>query len=290
VIRHATHDWEEKPLRFSHAVGAGRALVLTTATAASVVLGALPASAAPPSHDTITGAKAITVPFSETVDTTEATTDAEDAAINTNCGAPATNGSVWYTVTPSSSAFAYIVDVSRSDFTAGVIVATGTPGNLSLVTCGPQAIAFQPAAGETYYIMAFSDNPDVVGGQLSIEVTESAPPPTVSMVVNEVGRVNTRTGEATLSGTYTCEGEAEFVILQGTLSQRQGDVHVTGDFLQEDLKCGGTFDWTAQVVPQNGKFTKGLAATIAVTIGCNRIGCNFYETLDVVRLRGGGRD
>jgi hypothetical protein len=273
----------------SHAMSAGRTLGLVAATAGMIVAGALPASAAPPSHDTIDGAKVISsVPFSEVVDTTEATTDAEDAAINANCGAPATNGSVWYSLT--ASAGGYLVDVSQSDFTAGVIVATGTPGNLSIVTCGPGSVGFEATPDTQYYLMAFSDNPDVVGGQLSISVTEAAPPPKVSMVVNEVGKVNNRTGAATVSGTYTCDGVADFTILQGRLSQRQGDIHVVGDFAQQDLPCGGTFKWSATITPETGKFKRGEAASLALVAGCSVLGCNVYETLDVVHLRGGGRD
>lgn len=268
----------------SHALSAGRVLALTAATAGMVVLGALPASAAPPSHDTIAGAKVIsTVPFSETVDTTEATTDEQDATINANCGAPVTNGSVWYSLT--ASAAAYLVDVSQSNFSAGVIVATGTPGSLELVTCGPGSVAFESTPGTTYYLLAFSDIAEVVGGQLSISVTETAPRPKVSMTINEVGKVNTRTGAATVSGTYTCEGQAEFTVLQGRLSQKQRDIHVVGSFEQLDLPCGGTFKWKADITPESGKFKRGLAASMSLMAGCNRLGCNIYETLDVVRLR-----
>jgi Rieske Fe-S protein len=273
----------------AHAIRPARVLGLAAVTASMVVVTALPASAAPPSHDTIDGAKVISeVPFSEIVDTTEATTDAEDAAINTNCGAPATNGSVWYSLTASGSAAAYLVDVSQSDFTAGVIVATGTPGNLSLVTCGPQSVGFEVTPGTTYFLMAFSDNPDVVGGQLSISVTEASPPPKVSMTINEVGRVNTKTGAATVSGTYTCDGQADFTVLQGRLSQKQGDIHVVGNFEQLDLPCGGTFKWSATIAPESGKFKRGEAASLALVAACNQLGCNVYETLDVLRLRGGG--
>ena len=272
----------------STAVRAGRVLGLVAASTSMVLAGALPAAAAPPSHDTIAGAKVISgVPFNEIVDTTEATTDAEDAAINANCGAPVTNGSVWYSLT--ASAPAYLVDVSQSDFSAGVIVATGTPGNLSLVTCGPRSIGFEAEAGTTYYLLAFSDTEGVTGGQLNISVTEAAPPPKVSMVVNEVGTINRKTGVATLSGTYTCDGEAEFTLLQGTLSQKQGDIHVTGNFEQTGLACGGTFPWRAEVTSDNPKtrFQRGDSATIALMVGCNRLGCNVYQTLDVVKLRNG---
>jgi hypothetical protein len=273
----------------STAVRAGRVLGLVAVAASMVVAGALPAAAAAPSHDIIAGAKVISgVPFSETVDTTEATTDAEDAAINANCGAPATNGSVWYSLT-AGDVPAYLVDVSQSDFSAGVIVATGTPGNLSLVTCGPRSVGFEVTPGTTYYVMAFSDMPEVVGGQLNISVTEATPPPKVSMVVDEVGLVNRKTGVATVSGTYTCDGQADFTLLQGTLSQKQGDIHVTGNFELTGLECGGTLPWRAEVVSDNEKvrFQRGDAATIALMVGCNRLGCNFYQTLDVVKLRNG---
>ena len=266
---------------------AGQLLGLGTAAMSLLLLGAVPASAAaPPANDTIAGATAISaVPFGETVDTTEATTDAEDAAINATCGAPATSGSIWYTL--DAAAPAYLVDVSKSNFTAGVIVATGTPGNLSIVTCGPDAVGFEPTAGETYYLMAFSDSPDVVGGQLAIEVTETDPVPTISMTVDDAGSVDKATGVATISGTYTCDGTADFVVLQGSLQQEQGDVQVSGDFVQENLACGGTFDWSAEVTAESGGFKRGLAATAALTVGCNLLGCNIYDTLEVVRLRGG---
>jgi hypothetical protein len=258
---------------------------LLTATTAMIVAGALPASAAaPPSNDTIAGATPITAfPFSETVDTTEATTDDEDAAVNASCGAPATNGSVWYSV--EGSAPAYVVDVAGSDFLAGVIVATGTPGNLAVVTCGPDSVGFEATAGEKYYVMAFSDDPAVVGGQLAISVVESEPAPKVSMTVDDIGKVDRKTGTATISGTYTCIGQADQVIFQGKLQQQQDDTQISGLFEQLDLTCGGTADWSVEVVPDSGKFKRGQAATIALTAGCNALGCNVYETLEVVRLK-----
>jgi hypothetical protein len=257
--------------------------------ATMAVVAAAPASAAVPSNDTIAGATVVsTLPFSETIDTSEATTDAEDAAINVPCGAPVTNGSVWYKVTAGDLP-ATLVDLTGTDFDAGVIVATGSPGALELVTCGPFGVAFESTPGQTYYVMAFSFNPDVVGGQLSISISGAQPPPEVSMTVDDVGKVNRQTGTATISGTYTCIGEADLVVIQGSLQQElPGGVQVRGDFQQQDLKCGGTFKWSAEVVPQSGKFVKGYAATVALTAGCNELGCNIFDTLEVVRLRGGG--
>ena len=273
------------PLDTNVLARSGKLFGLLAATTAMVLAGALPASAAaPPANDTSATATAITAfPFSETVDTTEGTTDEEDAALNSGCGAPATNGSVWYKL--EASAPAYVVDVSGSNYLAGVIVATGTPGSLSLVTCGPDSIGFEATAGETYYVMAFSDDPAVVGGQLAISVNESEPAPKVSMTVDNVGKVNKKTGTATISGTYTCIGQADQVIFQGKLQQEQGDAQISGLFERLDLTCGGTADWSVEVTPDSGKFKRGQAATIALTAGCNALGCNVYETLEVVRLK-----
>jgi hypothetical protein len=268
---------------------AGQVVGLVVVTATTTVLAAAPASAEPPTNDTIAAATVVSAfPFSETVDTSEATTDAEDAAINVTCGAPVTNGSVWYTFEAGSSP-AYVVDVSDAPFDAGVIVATGSPGSLELVTCGPFSVGFEATPGQTYYVMAFSFDPEVVGGQLPISITEAEPAPKISMTVDDVGRVNRETGVATISGTYTCVGQADFVDMFGTLQQEQADgVQVRGGFEAIDLPCGGTFDWSFDVTAESGGFQRGLAATIATTIGCNALGCNFFDALEVVRLRGGG--
>ena len=71
------------------------------------------------------------------------------------CGAPATDASVWYTLTGADNGV--VVDVSSSDYSAGVIVATGSPGSFELETCGPGAVAFFASSGTTYSILAFDD-------------------------------------------------------------------------------------------------------------------------------------
>lgn len=115
----------------------------------------------------------------------------------------------------------FFVDVSKSSYLAGVIVATGTPGNLTLLTCGPDTVAFENP-GEPVYVLAFSHDAAVTGGQFVIEVKEGQPAPKLSMRVDDVGTVKKRTGAATVSGTYTCDGKAEFVEMSGWLSQEQG--------------------------------------------------------------------
>jgi hypothetical protein len=65
--------------------------------AAAFAAVAQPAYAAPPANDSPSGATLIdALPFSDTVTIDEATTEALDATLNAGCGAPATEGSVWY--------------------------------------------------------------------------------------------------------------------------------------------------------------------------------------------------
>jgi len=79
---------------------------------------AAPALAAAPANDTLAGIETLSVPDSVTLDTTEATTDADDASMNPGeCGAPATDASVWYELTGTGAWVA--IDVSASTYSAG---------------------------------------------------------------------------------------------------------------------------------------------------------------------------
>jgi hypothetical protein len=121
--------------------------------AMALALGALGVSApaalaAAPSNDAFGGATLVTLGFSEALDTTEATTDADDAQLNASCGAPATDASVWYAIEGSDTGV--VVDVSQSDYSAGVIVGVGTQGNLDTVDCAPGTVGFFASAATTY--------------------------------------------------------------------------------------------------------------------------------------------
>ena len=67
------------------------ALVLAFSTLAVSAPAAL---AAAPGNDTFAGATAAAIGFNATLNTSEATTDADDAKLNTDCGAPATDASL----------------------------------------------------------------------------------------------------------------------------------------------------------------------------------------------------
>jgi hypothetical protein len=243
-----------------------------------------PAAAAPPANDTFAGAVVISaLPFSATVDTTQATTDANDANANANCGAPATEASVWYAFTPASTTTVG-VDVSASDYSAGVIVVTGSPGNFQLETCGPGSVGFSATAGVTYYILAFDDTPGGTnGGTLQISVSELQPPE-AAVTVNPTGIVNPRTGVVTVSGSFTC-ANADFAFVDVTVTQRVGRFTITGfNEISADPCDGQSHPWSVDVTGSNGKFAGGKALLDASMFACGVFDCATADANQTIRL------
>jgi hypothetical protein len=220
------------------------------------------------------------LPFSTSLDTSEATTDADDVSANTDCGAPATDASVWYSLQPASDT-GVIVDVSASTYSAGAIVVTGSPGSFLLHTCGPGTVAFFASAGVTYYLLLFDDQLDGTGtgGILELSVMETPPPPTIDVTVNPRAQFNVKTGEATLSGTVLCEGEAAFSYIDVQLSQKVGRIATIRGFGFIEVPCDSALhNWAATIVSDSGEFRGGKAASVTFAVACGAFDCSFdYE-------------
>jgi hypothetical protein len=249
------------------------------------------ARAAPPSNDTFAGATPASIGFSEVLDTSQATTDGDDAQLNTWCGAPTTDASVWYAIQGSGQGV--IVDVWQSNYSAGVLVGVGSPGNLQTVTCGPGAVAFSAAAGTTYYVLAIDDQYDGGGngGSLSISFREVPPPPKVDISVDRFGTVNPRTGVATISGTYTCSN-GDYLYVYVEARQNVGRIaSISGyGYFSDFGTCDGTpRAWSADVLPQSGKFAGGKSLTLTFAQSCGQSACSTGYVEQTVQLRDGPR-
>ena len=249
---------------------------------------ATPVLAASPGNDLYGGRTAIaTLPFSDSIDTTEATTDADDVEANVSCGAPATDASVWYEFTPTADA-EILVDVQSADYSAGFIAVTGSPGSFSLVTCGPQLGSFFAASGVTYGILVF-DQWDGAGngGNLTLNVDLLPPPPVVDLTVNAAGKFNAKTGAAIISGTMTCTGGDEFGknFIDVQLTQTVGRLKISG-YGGVEFACDGTTrSWSAEVIGQNGKFAGGKASVSAHAFACSAFGCGEDQVDRTVTLK-----
>lgn len=272
-----------------------RARYLTAAAIAWALLGGSigAAEAAVPSNDTFAGATAIAaLPFSQTLDTTEATTDSIDAEASANCESRVTEASVWYAFTPSTNQYLH-VEVFRSSYRAGVLVVTGAPGSFTLRTCGDWGgVILNAQAGQTYYILAFDVVPgEGNGGTLELSVAEAPPPPEVHLTLDPTGTFNPRTGAAIVGGTLTCSGVVRAMYLDAYLSQQAGRFEIRGyGYAYVNLAaCDGTRQqWWLTVNGANGKFAGGHATLSVFFAACGPFFCSDEQVTGTIRLRGRG--
>jgi hypothetical protein len=246
--------------------------VVALAFAAGV--GTATSAFAQPANDDPGGAVAITaVPSTITQNTSDATTSADETALNAFCGAPTLAQGVWYQFTPTVSEDV-AADVTGSDYSAGILVLTGSPGNFTPTgLCGPGRVSGPATAGQTYYLLIFGDGgTTATSGNLVLNVSQAIPAPTITLTVDPRGTVD-KTGSANISGTVTCtstDGSGTLVDVFGSLRQTVGRIFVDG-FFDEFVfsSCDGTpVNWTAFVFGSNGKFAGGKAATVAIGFGC----------------------
>jgi hypothetical protein len=231
---------------------------------------AAPVLAAAPTNDTYATRQLINaLPFSDSLDTSEATTDALDAEAN-QCGAPFTDASVWYEFVPDSDT-PIIIDSQGSDYAVGIIVLTGSPGSFTLEACGATGVIAAASAGVPLTILVFDYDGEGNGGNLELTASLVPPPPVVDLTVNPAGSFNSRTGLATIRGTITCtsgiDGGKNIISVQ--LTQTVGRFKFSGENWTE-FACDGTaHSWSVDVGAASGKFGGGKAAVFASAFACS---------------------
>lgn len=259
--------------------------LLSTAAALAMVPGfAVSAHAATPTNDTASGATEISsLPTTINEDTSQATTDSLDASLNADCGAPATNASVWFKYTdPTGDGF--VATMENSDYSGGFMVTEGDPAQGNLVACGPTTVGVRTTPGATYYVVAFSDT-SANGGQLEVTFDKVPPMPDISISADPTG-VAYKDGSALVTGTYSCtNADGWDSEIDGTLTQRVGRVKIVGYFYVYPLDCdGATHTWSAQVTSDNGLFRGGKAASVSFGYACGPLDCAEGYTEQTVQL------
>jgi hypothetical protein len=143
------------------------------AAVTAIGLSGTAAWAAAPDNDVYLGAvEILALPYETTLDTTEATTDADDdKVLAAGCEAPATDASVWYKYTATEDGVLY-ADVSGSDYSVGVAVGTGTPASFNLETCSADGAVWEATAGETYVLLVFDWQGDGFGNGGTLILTQ----------------------------------------------------------------------------------------------------------------------
>jgi hypothetical protein len=235
-----------------------------------VPLTAAPSQAVVPANDHPAGAVRLHPGDQVTQDTTEATTDAQDAALNAACGAPYTNASVWYQFS-TRRARDLLLDMAGSDYSGGFLVFEGAPAADSLVACGETAVGLRAAAGTTYTVMVVSDT-EKNGGTLVVSLHRPPPSPNIRVTVAPRGLAY-RGGAARLHGTYSCRNAPGDSGISGTLVQRVGRLKIPARF-RDTVRCDGrTRRWSARAVSATGIFDRGPAKVRIRAFACGMFSC-----------------
>ena len=262
-------------LRF---VTASAILIVVTA------LGVSPAWAAAPTNDTSSGATAASIGFSEVLDTTEATTDAQDAQFADACGYTGpTDASVWYTFEDNDAEFVVVQAGYEEGDQAVVLVGVGSPGSLQAVTCSLDEATFDAEPGTTYYILVADTQccDPANGGILHISVFSGTT--TAALTVNPKGTASKSMGTVHITGSYTCTNAYFGGGINGTITQtdRYGNPFTTELYAYDfDFQCdGGVHTWN-----HVGAGIPGVA-TVEARINVCYFRCADAYASQVVKLR-----
>lgn len=230
------------------------------------------AHAVAPSNDEIGDATPFTsLPFTDSVDTTEATVGTIDSHCNI--------ASVWYRYTPTETGRIEI-DTAGSDFSTSIEILNGDPAGPTSIECNwgnrPNLIA-DVTAGQTYFIMVGTCCGDQTvgpgfvgpGGNLVVTVRVAPPLITTITVVADRGATLTDYGVVLVSGTVTCDQPAGLAIqVDVTQSRGPNEARAIG---YSFVMCGvGPAEWTARADSYLvGQFRPGPAEIMA--------GANVYD-------------
>lgn len=251
-----------------------------------LAVSAAPVLAAAPDNDDIGSPIVVSaIPFTNTQDTTEATTGPTDP----DCDG--TGPTVWYEFTPTEDG-RLEANTFGSDYDTTLYV--GRPdgaGGIDLIDCNDDAgdgvqsrLRFDGREGETYLLMvgSFGGGP---AGELVFNLDLAPPvvPVELTISVDPAGQFD-RQGVATISGTITCSG-AEYVDLSAELRQQVGRFSVIGyGFASVGCASAGA-PWQMQIQGITGKYAGGRATASVFAEACGLDDCAFEAVEASVRLR-----
>lgn len=240
------------------------------------------ALAAPPPNDLPDGALAImAIPAHVAQDTTEATITTDDVG----CGAGGTDqASVWYTLTLAETT-TVLIDASASGYVVGINAFEGAATSGTLVDCAEQGLRLEAQAGTTYYLMFADIDGETNGGQLDVAIDVAPPPIDIELAVDATGKINPRTGEATITGTVTCSTATSDAFVDAELREALGRFTIHA-FNGWGTECGPEpTAWAVTFVGDNGKFGPGPATANVSAFACDVFSCDDAFVSTTVRLR-----
>jgi hypothetical protein len=222
-----------------------------------VIVPASAAFAAAPANDEEAAATEIgQVPFTETIDTTDASASGPRFCTN--------NASVFYSFTPTAD-MRIQIDTIGSDYDTTLAVYTRDAAG-RIVKKSRQCdddrfnlasgLRLRAQAGLTYFFQVGTccGNGGGGGGQLAVTVTEvTGEPLEFTLAVTSPGTFDPATGIATISGTVTCN-QRSIVGFEGLLRQLRDGMFVARGYASTYTVCtpGTTPTWTGEVDTDTG--------------------------------------
>ena len=260
-----------------HAVRVTLSAVLT-----AVMLAVAGPAYAVPANDTIAGATVVpALPYTDETETTETVAAPEETS--SDC---AISHTVWYRFTSSTEGFLR-ADTFGSDFDTVIVAYAVTGTELTEVGCdddeGPDETSSQltfPVTSGTTYLIQVGGAPSAPTGSLTFRLQESGPPFGIADIVIDRSTVSRR-GNVTITGTITCLGTPEDVVVTVSVIERVGNKTVAGQKFVRVEDCRGETSFTAEISPSTGRFVPGRARVDVSAVSQT----DSLETSTTVRLR-----
>lgn len=238
------------------------------------------ARAAAPPNDSIEDATPITtLPFSDTEDTTDATTGPEDDG----CEGSAT---VWYRFTPTADQ-GLLLDTTGSGYQTFVSVYVVTDQGRGNLVCGALEKTILPVRAGTTYFISVSAPFGEPGGRLEFQARTSP----FTLAISPKGSFDARTGAATVTATLTCAEPANLLFRDIAVTQRAGRAIFQGfDGVSLNAVCDPDhpFVTTATLSSSSGLF-RGGRAEVEASFGFFFGGFSFGNLATTASVSLGGR-
>ena len=228
-----------------------------------------PALAAAPQNDDVASATMVSaLPFSDTVDSSEATVAPGDL----DCSGLEDTHTVWYAISPTTDMVLGLRTQPQFPGEVSTSVATGPPGSLVFVQCSfASTQTLSVAAGTTYYIQLASAGSDP-GGVINFSMA-AVDPISVSLSLHKTADFNG--GVPVVSGTIQCSRvlpPGSEVAVQGTLSQGSASGWLVP--FHSAVGCPTRpLHWEATVQVLAGTFIRGKATLTATAFACDEFVC-----------------
>jgi hypothetical protein len=246
-------------------------------TAALLLSGAAVARAQPANDDIANATPITSLPFDDSLDTTEATMAPDDPDCFGN------GPTVWYTFTPTEDVSLLVDAQTDTTYDSTLSVYTGTPGNLTQLACSDSSVVFEADAGTTYWFMVGSFFSEF-GGTLVFHAEVAPPALELDITVNAEGVVDPKTGVARVSGTVRCNTESTIDFIGGSLQQRRGNQAISQGFSVPSFACTPPLASWSDTTPI-GPFKSGTAVVVDLqTCGCNQISCVCSDPQDPITI------